>query len=151
MRKRVRMSGVALVALVALIALFTVSPLLVGRDRAEAAETRPAGDAALSWLALVDGGSFAESWRQAAELFRRQLTSEQWESAVRSAREPLGRVVSRRLERSEESHSLPGAPDGDYVVLQYDTSFEKKKSAVETVTAMKEKNGEWRVAGYFVR
>jgi Protein of unknown function (DUF4019) len=37
------------------------------------------------------------------------------------------------------------------VIAQYDTSFEKKESAVETVTMMKDKDGSWRAAGYFIR
>jgi len=45
----------------------------------------------------------------------------------------------------------PGAPDGEYVVLQYHASCEHKAAAVETVTATREPDGAWRVVGYFVR
>jgi hypothetical protein len=47
--------------------------------------------------------------------------------------------------------TLPGVPDGEYVVVQFDTSFEKKKTAIETVTPMKEPDGRWRVSGYFIK
>jgi hypothetical protein len=46
---------------------------------------------------------------------------------------------------------LPGAPDGKYVVVQFDTSFQRKKSALETVTPMMEKDGKWRVSGYYIK
>jgi hypothetical protein len=46
---------------------------------------------------------------------------------------------------------LPGAPDGEYVVLQYDTSFEHKKTAIETVTPVMDKDGKWRVSGYYIK
>jgi hypothetical protein len=46
--------------------------------------------------------------------------------------------------------SLPGAPDGSYVVIELSTSFEKKAEAIETVTPMLEE-GVWRVSGYFIR
>jgi ribosomal protein S17E len=36
------------------------------------------------------------------------------------------------------------------VVIQFDASFENKKSAIETVTPMLDKDGKWRVAGYYV-
>lgn len=49
------------------------------------------------------------------------------------------------------STTLPGAPDGEYVVILYDTSFENKKSAVETVTQMIDKDGNWHVAGYYIK
>ena len=47
--------------------------------------------------------------------------------------------------------SLPGAPDGEYVVIQMETSFENKASAVETITPMRDSDGEWRVAGYYIK
>jgi ribosomal protein S17E len=53
--------------------------------------------------------------------------------------------------KSQESSSLPGAPDGKYVVMSFKTSFEHKKSAVETVTFMLDKNGKWSAAGYFIK
>ncbi len=45
----------------------------------------------------------------------------------------------------------PTRPDGEYVVIQYESSFEHKQSAVETVTSMLDKDGTWRVSGYFIR
>jgi hypothetical protein len=47
--------------------------------------------------------------------------------------------------------TLPGVPDGEYVVVEYETSFENKKTANETVTPMKDPDGTWRVSGYFIR
>jgi hypothetical protein len=58
---------------------------------------------------------------------------------------------SRKVVSSEYSKTLPGAPDGEYVVIQFDASFENKKAAVETLTSMKDKAGLWRVSGYFVK
>ena len=58
---------------------------------------------------------------------------------------------SRELLSAQHMTSLPGAPDGDYVVIQFKTSFANKKSAVETVTPMLEKDGVWRVSGYFIK
>jgi len=36
-------------------------------------------------------------------------------------------------------------------VFQFNTSFEQKQAATETVTTILEKDGTWRVGGYFVR
>jgi hypothetical protein len=110
-----------------------------------------AARAAESWLALVDSGHYADSWTQAASLFRAKITAAQWEKAVRSAREPLGKLVSRKLVSAQFTRTLPGAPDGEYVVLRYDTAFENKKSSVETVTPMKDSDGAWRVSGYYIQ
>lgn len=107
--------------------------------------------AAESWLKLVDAGKYAESWDQAAKLFRGAVTRDGWGQAVSGVRAPLGKVVTRKIKSRQYAESLPGAPDGKYVVIQYDTSFENKKAAVETVTPMLDPDGTWRVSGYYIR
>ena len=59
-------------------------------------------------------------------------------------------ALAQATER-EFQQDLPGAPAGDYAVAFYDTSFEHKKAAVETVTSMLDQDGVWRVSGYMVK
>jgi len=118
----------------------------------QAGETEDdAVQAAKKWLALVDAGSYADSWTEAAEYFRNAVTQEQWAKAAEAVRQPLGDLVSRELKSAEFTTSLPGAPDGEYVVIQFTSEFENKASAVETVTPMKDPDGRWRVSGYFIK
>jgi hypothetical protein len=70
---------------------------------------------------------------------------------VQGVRDPLGKMRSRKVKSATYKTSLPGAPDGEYVVIQYDSSFEHKQAAVETVTPMLDKDGKWRVSGYFIK
>jgi hypothetical protein len=106
---------------------------------------------ALAWLALVDARNYEESWKEAASLFRGAVSQEDWKKMMAGTRQPLGKTVSRKVKSRTYKESLPGAPDGKYVVLEFDTSFENKKSAVETVTPMQESDGAFRVSGYFIR
>jgi hypothetical protein len=107
--------------------------------------------AAESWLKLTDGGDYGASWQTAAPLFQHAVTKDQWVQAVAGVRGPLGKVKSRTLNKITYTHHMPGAPDGDYAVIHYATVFQHKSSAVETITPMKEKNGQWRVSGYFIK
>ena len=91
------------------------------------------------------------SAEEAAEYFRAAVTREQWQRSMRAFRRPLGRVVSRKLKSKQYTNTLPGAPDGEYVVIQYETSFENKKSAIETIIPMLDEDGKWRVSGYYVK
>lgn len=110
-----------------------------------------AKSAAGSWLALADAAQFAASWDQAAAPFQAAITKPKWEAAMQAVRAPLGAVQSRRLKSAVFTTTLPGAPDGEYVVIQFQTQFEHKAAAVETVTPMKGKDGAWRVSGYFIQ
>lgn len=103
------------------------------------------------WLGIVDEGKYAESWKEAAEYFRNTIKQDQWDQAVQAVRKPLGKLVSRKVKSTSYKTSLPGAPDGQYVVIEFETSFENKKSAIETVTPMMDKDGKWRLSGYYIK
>lgn len=103
------------------------------------------------WLALVDAQQYNESWETAAEYFKDAIISGRWEKMLTAVRRPLGKVQSRELASKEFMTEIPGASDGEYVVIQYKTSFENKKSAFGTATPMLDKDGKWRVSGYFIK
>ena len=122
------------------------SPLVaIAGDKEESAR-----QAALAWLTLVDTKQYAQSWDATALLFRGQVNRADWVKAVAAARKPFGDLISRKLISATYATSLPGAPDGEYVVLQFATVFTNKAQAVETITPMLDE-GRWRVSGYFVR
>ncbi len=108
-------------------------------------------DASRAWLALVDGERYGESWEEAALYFRNAINKELWQQSLNAVRKPLGKVIRRALKSKQYSRSLPGAPDGEYVVIQYETSFSNKKSALETITPMLDRDGKWRVSGYYIK
>lgn len=108
-------------------------------------------EAAEKWLALIDKDEESESWNQAASMFKTALTAEDWKKALDSAHSPIGKAVSRKLKSKTYATELPGAPDGEYVIIEYETQFEKKRNGTETVVPLKDTDGEWRVSGYFIK
>jgi hypothetical protein len=125
------------------------SGCMMGQKNPEAESA--ATSCADAWLKRVDAQEYDASWAQAAAIFRGAVERERWPSMVGAIRGSMGRVLSREVKSARYMTQLPGGPDGEYVVIQYRTVFENKKSAVETITPMKETNGEWRVSGYFIR
>ena len=133
------------------VALLLCAGLLCRVAIADEAREKAAVDASKAWLALVDGGKYADSWAQSASIFQSSITKADWEKSLGAVRKPLGKVLSRKLSSKKYTTTLPGAPDGEYVVIQYETSFEKKASAIETITPMLDKDGKWRVSGYYIK
>jgi hypothetical protein len=81
--------------------------------------------------------------------FRGAVQEKAWVDSLSGVRKPLGKLISRSSgTRSTQSH---WAPDGDYVVMQFNTSFANKKTAVETVTFMQDKDAKWKAAGYYIK
>jgi hypothetical protein len=107
--------------------------------------------AASNWLKLVDSGNYAQSWDDTGNVLKANVARDQWQELLVRNRAPLGSLISRKLKSAEYTTQLPGAPDGQYVVLQYESSFEHKNSASETVTPALDKDGKWRVCLYTVK
>ena len=118
---------------------------------AEMEKEKAAVLAAEKWLAVIDKGQYDESWKQAAGFFKSAVKQDQWVQSLQAVRKPLGKLISRQVKSRKYTTSLPGAPDGEYVVIEFETSFKNKKSAVETVTPMMERDGSWRVSGYYIK
>jgi len=106
--------------------------------------------AAEAWLELLDASKYGASWDDASTMFRKAVSRQAWETQAGVAREPLGKVISRKIASKQLTHQLPGAPDGTYVVVVYNSRFVHKERAHETVTMMLE-GGRFRGAGYFIR
>ncbi len=129
-------------------------------DQAESInDSNPAGknprekaavDAANHWLGLVDRRDNDGMWNNLSPIAASMITKESFTSQVARVRDMLGELKQREFAKAEHKTSLPGVPDGNYYLLEFKTSFEKKKEAVETII-MHESDGTWKVCGYFMR
>jgi hypothetical protein len=130
---------------------FLTGPAAFADSDKKAGPENEAQRAAVQWLALVDEGRYGASWDEASSFFKNAISRSDWEKALQGVRAPLGGLKSRKVKSSTFTRTMPGAPDGEYVVVQYETEFERKASAVETITPERDKSGTWRVSGYYIK
>ncbi len=133
---------------------FVIIAVVLGMTTATASDPEKEQAAIASaekWLILADEGKYIESWNEASEYFKQNIKQDQWEQAAQGVRRPLGKLISRKVVSASYKTSLPGASDGEYVVIEFNTSFENKKTGIETVTPKMEKDGVWRVSGYYIK
>lgn len=140
------MRSVSIAAWLLTLVCILVSPALAGPGQAGAviADAR-------TWLTLIDNGRYEESWSEASALFRGAMNAKEWGNSLTNVRKPLGALISRKKMKTTAARQLPGAPDGHYLVMVFETSFKNKKAATETVTFMRETDGRWKAAGYYIR
>ena len=127
--------------------------ILIGATTIKADQTKEqiAIQQAETWLSIVDNQQYEKSWYKAANFFKNAVSMKQWINSMNAYRKPLGKMIERKLKSKQYMTSLPGAPDGEYVVIQFDTAFENTKEAIETITPMIDTDGTWRVSGYFIK
>jgi hypothetical protein len=136
------------IAAFVLAAASLAAPTLYAQD---AASVSAASDAANKWLAVMDAGQTSEAWDAMAPAMQQAVTRDTWAKVGSEARAPFGAVKSRKQGSASYTRTLPNAPQGEYVVIQYNTDFAKRAGAVETVVPMRQPDGSWKVSGYFIR
>ena len=112
---------------------------------------KAAVESATAWLALTDDGDYDTAYEEASEYFKNAVTKEKLNESMTGVRTPLGKLIKREVIGKKYTTTAPGAPDGEYVIIQFKAEFENKKEAIETVTPMKEKDNSWRVSGYYIK
>ena len=106
---------------------------------------------AADWLRLVDALDARASWDAAGASFREAVSPEDWAEQLVAARKPLGPLTTRALAVEQSMNDLPGELPGEYVVQQYHAVYDGRQAVTETLTLLREANGDWRVVGYFIR
>jgi hypothetical protein len=103
------------------------------------------------WLALLDQGQYAQSWATSSSYFKSVMTQDQWTTRASAMRNPLGGMTSRTFKFNKYSHLSPGSPPGEYVTTYFSTTFQNKPSSLETVSLIKDTDGQWRISYYMVQ
>lgn len=134
--------------------LFSLAATALGRSgvSASADGSEAAARAQLSagrCLALIDGARYGPSWDEASSFLRSVVPKAKWQEAMTSVRAPFGGVRSRSVKSATFTRTLAGMPDGEYVVIDFETRFEAR-TATETVAPVLEEDGVWRVAAYVI-
>jgi hypothetical protein len=127
--------------------------LFAAEDSKQNTQGNPAKLAVASaqqWLQIIDAGNYSEGWENSSEYMKNAVPRDVFKKSLQGVRNPLGKVKNRVLDSAQYTKKVPGAPDGEYVVIQFKTGFENKTYALETITAQKEKDGQWRISGYYI-
>ena len=147
------MYRIAPIALLLVLSLFLFTACGPSTD-AENDEIR-VDPAALSeaerWLALVDANDYSGSWAATGDLFKGEVSEEEWRESMAVFREDMGAVRERTLQDQTLETVMPGAPEGEYLMLEYRSVFDQQARGAELVVLMRQDDGSWRVIGYFLQ
>ncbi|HEX5759113.1 MAG TPA: DUF4019 domain-containing protein [Thermoanaerobaculia bacterium] len=129
-------------------ATVTLLPTAAHAQTAEEAATT----AATTWLqSYIDTPRYADAYSWAATDFRVKVEQAAFVDAMERFRRPLGSFISRSLVSRVYKTTLEGAPDGEYVVIEFQTRLSAKAAAKEVITMQKEWwNGRWWPLGYTI-
>lgn len=107
--------------------------------------------AAEAFLKLVDDGHYVEAREAASPLLKEKIVPEVWKRQIPAMRDKVGALLQRSQESAAASDRAEDAPEGKYLTLKYASSFKRQKQATETLILALDADGQWRVAGYFIK
>jgi len=158
---RVSLLGVSGIVIVAVLAAVAPARLPAMQEPPQPGMQQPANDPheadevaaqrqALGFLGYLDQGRYADSYAYTGMLIRTQVDRAKFAVQIEKARTGTGVMQARELMDANYSTTVAGAPEGQYVVLHYHTSFANRPDTVETLTLAFAK-GYWRVSGYYIK
>lgn len=121
-----------------------------GKENLNAKAVDEAKEYAISWISLLDNGTYDEAYSQTASYFKSKVSANEWSVSMKNTRDVVGGVKRRFLALTSYKTNLDNAPIGEYVILRYHTAFEKLEASTETLTMLKEGNV-WKPTGYYIR
>lgn len=140
--------------------LATNEPLLAAVAATDVTNTRnppemagwkiEAAQAAQDYVNLLDQGRYGESWDRGSVLFQHTISKKEWNTALTLARKRLGPVRSRTLKDERPAWDPKGLPKGPYMVVEYNTSFQRAPNSGELLTLRRDEDGKWKVLTYKV-
>ncbi len=104
-------------------------------------------DVAKTWVSGIDAGQYDNSYLAGGDAFHEKVDQNKWTMILKTIRGGLGKVLSRQLVAHEFKPNGFEGKDGEFMVLTYDTSFEKMDDAKEIIVLRRE-GGRWKPAGY---
>ena len=104
-----------------------------------------------AWLQLVDQEKYADSWNNASTTLKLVMSEKEWTKYLEKMRKPLGKMTEREMLQQRTFINPPGAPQGEYVVIFYQTAFNARPQANEQIIMIKESDDKWRPMSYFFR
>jgi hypothetical protein len=114
----------------------------------EAARIAAGTQAAKGWLEVKEAGEYEKVWEGTSSIGQKAISKKDLIATYDGIAKKLGKLKSRAVYSRRFATEVPGTPPGQYVLLEYKSSFERWANTLERVTMMLEQ-GQWRVAGYF--
>jgi hypothetical protein len=109
-------------------------------------QTEQAREAADAWLALFDADDIEGTYETAAETFKTQVEMQDWQMQAEQVKQAVGELDGRTYMETTYADELPQAPEGDYMIVQYDTQYANLNVTEFVILVLEEDT--WRMVGF---
>ncbi len=133
-------------------AFFLLPALLLGLHLTVFAEipSSAALTKAERFVGILDSRNYDRAYLQTSDLLKLRTPQTEWIRQQEIAFQLLGDVRERQLSTVKARAVYPGLPDGNYLIVCFETRTAHKVKAIEVVL-LKEEETDWQVCNYSIR
>ncbi len=131
-----------LTSTILVVSLLSSSMAFAQADK-DVADARTAAD---RWMKLMDTEEYAAAWSNSSEGLRKDMSKFTWSLVGNATHLTLGEFRSRAFKAANVKPASAGKLES--VTFEYVASYAKTPKVYETITAIHEADGVWRVTGY---
>jgi Protein of unknown function (DUF4019) len=103
-----------------------------------------------AFVVEIDKNDYRSAYANAAPILKLISQQDAWVKQQGLSFRLLGKSLKRQLMTVRSRESYPGFPDGNYLIVCYQTQTEYKSKAIE-VLLLKEQGQVWQVCKYSIR
>jgi hypothetical protein len=101
-----------------------------------------------TWAKVLDSRDFTTAYQQTSQYFKTTVPAADW-AKFHNSLDSFGINNKREFLAAEFFQGKAENKIFEYIVCKFNSSFTKKKVAVETISVIREAN-EWKIMGYFI-
>lgn len=102
------------------------------------------------FISVLDQQDYATAYQTSSKLLKLKIPQKTWINEQATAFQLLGQAEKRQLMSVKAREVYPSFPDGNYLIIAYETKTTYKAKAVE-VLLLKEEHHTWQVCRYSIR
>ncbi len=99
------------------------------------------------FVQLVDENKYVAAYGGASELMHLSFSEADWVAKVKLSKELVGEVIERKLVSVLARETYPHFPDGEYLLVYFESQREYKQKATE-ILLLRALAGKWQVCTY---
>jgi hypothetical protein len=106
-------------------------------------------ETAEKFFELIEHGELEQAFNSTTEIHKDHKVKEAWINSNLIQKKYYGSFINRSIKTITSKTTIPGHPDGTYLTVIYETTFQNKEKVYERIDLMLVSENIWKVTEYF--
>jgi len=106
-------------------------------------------ETAENFFELIEHGELEQAFNSTTDIHKDHKVKDAWINSSLIQKKYYGSLINRAIKTVTSKNTIPDHPDGTYLTVIYETTFQNKEKAYERIDLMLVSENLWKVTEYF--